>query len=163
LGGRKLFAHFEHIDGFWLAILSLYSRGGKSANFSTNEPISRHQPEIEPKMFLDTQPSTIEFIGNQISIWLNGLTLPVIAVAAWKTFSWVKNKEQEGKAVIASAFAEIEIIKTNHLPHMQASLDGLKTGQDETLKQMNENTKDLVAAINNSKDALVNAFLASKN
>jgi hypothetical protein len=114
-------------------------------------------------MFIDSQPSTLQFIADQIGQWLNHLTLPVLALAAWKALRWVNKKEQEAKVVVAGVLADVGVIKNNHLHHIQESLDGLKTGQDETIKLMNENTKDIVAAINNSKDALVNAFLAAKN
>lgn len=114
-------------------------------------------------MFIDSQPSTLQFIADQIGQWLNHLTLPAILFGVWKGSRWVNKKEQETKTVVAGVLADIDIIKTNHLHHIQESLDGLKAGQDETIKLMNENTKDIVAAINNSKDALVSAFLAAKN
>jgi hypothetical protein len=114
-------------------------------------------------MFIDSEPSTLQFIADQVGQWLNHLTLPAIAFGAWKGLRWVQKKEAEAKGVVDGLIADVAVIKNNHLSHIQESLDGLKTGQDETNKLMNENTKDIVGAINSSKDALVNAFLAAKN
>ena len=117
----------------------------------------------KPLMFIDSQPSTLQFIADQVGQWLNHLTFPALAFGTWKALRWVNKKEQEAKMVVAGVLADVDIIKNNHLHHIQESLDGLKTGQDESIRLMNENTKDIVAAINGSKDALVSAFLAAKN
>ena len=127
-------------------------------NSAATEPLYR-----EALMFIDSQTSTLQFIADQTVQWLNHLTLPVLALAAWKALRWVNKKEREGKAVITGFQEQLNTIRTNDMHHLQLALDDLKNGQQETIKLMNENTKDIVAAINNSKDALVNAFLASKN
>ena len=99
---------------------------------------------------------------QQILSWLNGLTLPAIIAAVWGATRWLTKKEDEFKAGMTAAKAELETIKSNHLHHMQESLNEIKTAQVDTAKEMAAQTKEMVAATNASKDAIVNAILATR-
>ncbi len=56
----------------------------------------------------------------------------------------------------------MNIIKTNHLPHMQETLNEIKAGQEEAAKQATENTREIVAAVRASQDAIVQAIISTK-
>lgn len=100
---------------------------------------------------------------TQVWTWINTITLPGLALAIWKFSRWVANKEQEARASLAGMAASIENLKDNHLHHIQETLDGIKTGQGKMAEQMTENTRDIVAATNSSKDAIVAAVIASRS
>ena len=108
------------------------------------------------------EPTTIQSQipwTQQILSWLNGLTLPAIVLAVFGAARWLTKKEDEFKAGMTAAKAELEVIKTNHLHHMQESLNEIKQAQIDMVKEMGDQTKDIVAATNSSKDAIVNAIL----
>ena len=101
-------------------------------------------------------------LSTQFLAWTNTITIPALLLAAWKISRWVANKEQEARTSFTGLAGSIENLKSNHLHHIQESLDGIKDGQDKMAEQMTENTREIVQAINGSKDALVSAFLAAK-
>ena len=88
-------------------------------------------------------------ITTQVLNWVNGLTLPALIGAAWTASRWFSKRENAAKA----ALEQVENIRTNHLPHLQLSLDEIKESQRDA-------TEAVVAAINASKDAIVQAVIS---
>lgn len=101
-------------------------------------------------------------LSTQLLAWFNALSVPALLLAAWKISRWVANKEQEARTSFSGLAGSIENLKSNHLHHLQMSLDDIKTGQDRVAVQMAENTTDIVAAVNQSKDAIVQAIISTK-
>lgn len=101
-------------------------------------------------------------LSTQLLAWFNTITIPALLLAAWKISRWIAKEEQEARTSFTGLASSIENLKSNHLHHIQESLDGIKQGQDKMAEQMVENTREIVQAINGSKDALVSAFLAAK-
>lgn len=119
-------------------------------------PNENGQLLAEPKMLVDasTQAPTLTWT-QQALLWINGLSLPAIIIAAIKGTRWVTKKEDEMKAVVTGFKSDLTLIKDNHLHTMQESLKEIKKGQDEGFK-------DLIQATNTSKDAIVQAILLTK-
>lgn len=112
-------------------------------------------------------PTPTFSLTQQILAWINGLSLPTLLLGALGLGKWLTKKEEEAKTAVATITASVENLKTNHLHHIQETLDGIKTGQDKMVEQMSENTRDMVeqmnantrdiiTAQNSSKDAIVN-------
>jgi hypothetical protein len=125
-------------------------------------PNENGQSLAEPKMMLVDATAPILSWTQQMLLWLNSLTLPAIIVAAIKGTRWFTQKEEGIKSTVADFKADLTLIKDNHLHTMQESLKEIKLGQDKSIEEMTRNTKEVVAATNASKDAIVNAILLAK-
>ncbi len=101
-------------------------------------------------------------ILEQIFTWINNLSLPALLLGALGLGRWMTKKQQEAQLAFGTVVTSIDNLKTNHLHHIQETLDGIKVGQDKFVEQMGENTRDIIAAQNSSKDAIVNAILATR-
>jgi len=99
---------------------------------------------------------------EQIFTWINNLSLPALLFGALGLGRWMTKKQQEAQLAVTTVVASVENLKTNHLHHIQGTLNEIKSGQDKVVEQMGENTRDIIAAQNSSKDAIVNAILATR-
>jgi hypothetical protein len=114
----------------------------------------------ERKMTVDaTQTAPLT---TQVLQWLNGLTLPGIVIFVFGASRWLTKKEDELKGMLDGAKGEFELLKTNHLHHLQQSLDEIKGGQDKLTEAAERHQGNMVLAINSSKDAIVQAILITK-
>lgn len=52
-------------------------------------------------------------------------------------------KQQEAQLAVGTVVASIDNLKTNHLNHIQETLDGIKVGQDKFVEQMGETRETL--------------------
>jgi len=95
--------------------------------------------------------------------WLNTLTLPGLAAGVWGFARWYSKKEEEAREAFAGLVASVDNLKQNHLTHLQESLDGIKTAQVDMSKQLVESSREIVAAQNASKDAIVAAIISTRN
>jgi hypothetical protein len=83
-------------------------------------------------------------------------------LAAWKVSRWLSKKEADVKESFSAAMGTLTNIRDNHLHHVQETLNDIKAGQDRATEQMTDNTHDIVAAVNQSKDAIVQAIISTK-
>ncbi len=97
---------------------------------------------------MDVQPTNTQQPLN----WVNGLTLPGLIMAGIAASRWYSRKEAEAKTVVAEVLQKFEILRTNDLHHIQASLD-----------RIDEHHEDVVDAIRASQDAIVAALLATRS
>ncbi len=88
------------------------------------------------------------------------------AVAAllfmWRASRWVAKTEDAIIATVNNAKRELELLRTNHLHHVQATLDEMNAGNRQHYINEEAHQTELIQAINGSKDAIVNALLAIK-
>jgi hypothetical protein len=119
----------------------------------------QEQPKIlaEPRMMLVDAPQAPAQLSTiqQILLWINGLTLPTIIIYIVKGTRWFTKKEEGVKSTVLSFQEQLTAIKDNHLHTMQESLKEIQRDQTAGFKE-------LVAATNQSKDAIVNAILLTK-
>jgi hypothetical protein len=101
-------------------------------------------------------------ITQQVLAWVNGLTLPGIAFTAFMASRWLTKKEDEARAVVAEALAKVEQIRTNDLHHIQTTLTDMKDSAQRHYDSEERHQEDLVAAMNSSKDAIVNAIISTR-
>lgn len=99
---------------------------------------------------------------SQILQWLNGLTLPSLLVGAFTVARWLTKKEDEVKAGIAEAKAELATLRTNDLHHIQGTLDEIKTGQEKVAQAAERHKSEIVAAITASQTAIVQAIMTTR-
>ena len=103
---------------------------------------------------MDMQPT----LTSQVLAWLNGLAIPTLAIIVWKASWWVSKQKQ----TISTVLSDINTIKTNHLAHMQESLENIKTGQEKMAADAERHKGEIVSAIQTSQTAIVQAIIASK-
>jgi uncharacterized protein (DUF2062 family) len=108
---------------------------------------------------VDIQPTNTA----QIIAWINGLTIPAILFFVWKASRWVTKKTE----VVDTITNDLTVIKSNHLTHMQDSLEQMQRGQEvhrnEIVAAIQTSQAEVVKAIQASQTAIVQAILTLKN
>ena len=101
-------------------------------------------------------------LPTQLLAWFNALSIPALLLAVWKISRWYSKKESEVEASFSTAMGTLASIRDNHLHHIQDSLNDIRVGQDKASEQMTEHTAAIVAAVNQSKDSIVQAIISTK-
>ena len=101
-------------------------------------------------------------LSTQLLAWFNALSVPALLLVAWKISRWYSKKENEVKTSFSTAMGTLTNIRDNHLHHIQDSLNEIKAGQDRANAQAIDQTVAIVGAVNQSKDAIVQAIISAK-
>lgn len=121
----------------------------------------------EPKMMF-VEPTTTTTVTSQVPLttqillWINGLTLPTIIFAAIKGTRWFTKKEEALKQGAEGFKQELALIRDNHLHHIQESLNEMNQGMKTHHETEQDNAREIVNAVRQSQDAIVNAILLTK-
>jgi hypothetical protein len=94
--------------------------------------------------------------------WVNGLTIPALLGLLFAVKNWYNKKEEAAKAAFNGVMTEIDVLKTNHIHHLQLTLDDIKTGQEKMADAAERHKGEIVAALASSQTAIVQAILTLK-
>ena len=92
--------------------------------------------------------------------WYLGGSTPPPGTSLIRASRWWTKTEDTVIQTVHDAKAEFELLRTNHLHHIQQSLDEIKAGGQQHYINEEAHQVALIQAINGSKDAIVNALLA---